>query len=75
MIAMAGTPVTMTIRRRLYSFADRLASPFSDARRRAFIVDMLTGLIADGACPPHGKLSGVGINLKPPLATLTPTMA
>ena len=75
MIAMSGTSLTATFRRRPYSFNDRLESPFSDTRRRAFIVDMLTGLIADGACPPHGKLSGVGINLKLPLATLTPTMA
>jgi Transposase DDE domain len=45
---MAGTSLTTTIRRRLYSFAQRLASPFSDSRRRSFITDMLTGLIAAG---------------------------
>ena len=45
---MAGTSLTTTIRRRLYSFAKQLARPFSDSRRRTFITDMLTGLIAAG---------------------------
>jgi DDE family transposase len=45
---MAGTSLTTTIRRRLYSFANQLASPFSDSRRQNFITEMVTGLIAAG---------------------------
>jgi hypothetical protein len=46
--AMAGTPLTTALRRRLYSFARPLASLFSDSRRRRFVTDMLTGLIGAG---------------------------
>lgn len=45
---MAGTTLTTAIRRRLSSFADRVARPFSDSRRRQFVTDMLTGLIGGG---------------------------
>src|SRR5215207_1421461 len=46
--AMAGTPLTTAIRRKLYSFASGLASLFSDSRRSRFVTDMLTGLISSG---------------------------
>jgi Transposase DDE domain len=45
---MAGTSLTKAIRRRLYSFAARIAKPFSDSRRRQFLTDMLTGLVTAG---------------------------
>ncbi len=45
---MAGTTLTTTIRRRLYTFATGLARPFPDSRRRGFVTDMLTGLVAGG---------------------------
>jgi len=45
---MAGTVLTTTIRRRLYTFADGIARPFSDSRRRRFLRDMLTGLVVAG---------------------------
>jgi hypothetical protein len=45
---MAGTSQAKAIRRRLYSFAARIAKPFSDSRRRRFVIDMLTGLVAAG---------------------------
>jgi hypothetical protein len=45
---MAGTSLTKAIRRRLYSFAARIAKPFSDSRRRRFLLDMFTGLVAAG---------------------------
>src|SRR4029453_12422261 len=45
---MAGTTLTTAVRGRLYRFARRLASPFSDSRRRTFLCDMLTGLVAAG---------------------------
>src|SRR5262245_9542975 len=45
---MAGTSQTTAICRRLYSFAARIAKPFSDSRRRQFITDMLTGLVSSG---------------------------
>jgi hypothetical protein len=45
---MAGTTLTTAIRRRLYSFAGGVASPFSDSRRRTFLADMLTGLVGAG---------------------------
>jgi hypothetical protein len=45
---MAGTSLAKAIRRRLYSFAARIAKPFSDSRRRRFLVDMVTGLVAAG---------------------------
>lgn len=36
------------IRRRLYSFARQLASPFSDSRRRTFLAEMIPGLAIGG---------------------------
>lgn len=57
---MAGTSLTTTIRRRLYSFAEGLARPFSDSRRRLFVTDMLTGLIAAGHVHLTAIARGVG---------------
>jgi hypothetical protein len=45
---MAGQTLTTAIRRRLYTFAAGIARPFTDSRRRAFLTDMLTGLVAAG---------------------------
>jgi hypothetical protein len=45
---MASTTLTTLIRRRLSTFAAGIARPFSDSRRRAFLTDMLTGLVAGG---------------------------
>lgn len=45
---MAGTTLTTTIRKRLSTFAAGVARPFTDSRRRGFISDMLTGLVAGG---------------------------
>ena len=45
---MAGTALTTTIRRRLYSFAAGIARRFSDSRRRRFLTDMVTGLVGAG---------------------------
>jgi hypothetical protein len=45
---MAASPVPKEIRRRLYTFARRLASPFSDSRRRAFLEDILPGMLISG---------------------------
>jgi Transposase DDE domain len=45
---MAGTALTTTIRRRLYSFAAGIARHFSDSRRRRFLTDMLSGLVGAG---------------------------
>src|SRR5262245_4885398 len=45
---MAGTRLTTAIRRRLSAFAAGVARPFTDSRRRAFVTDMLTGLVAAG---------------------------
>ena len=61
---MAGTSPTKAIRRRLYSFAARIAKPFSDSRRRRFLIDMLTGLVAAGhvhlTAIARGTTRGVG---------------
>src|SRR5205085_7870487 len=57
--AMAGTSLTKAIRRRLYSFAARIAKPFSDSRRRRFLIDMLTGLVSAG----HVHLTAVARGL------------
>src|SRR5207253_5618171 len=46
--AMAGTALTTAVRRRLYTFADGIARPFSDSRRRRFLTDMVTGLVGAG---------------------------
>ena len=45
---MAGTTLTTAIRRRLSTFAGRVARPFSDSRRQQFITEMITGLVAGG---------------------------
>jgi DDE family transposase len=45
---MAGTTLTTAIRKRLSTFAAGVARPFIDSRRRAFVTDMLTGLVAGG---------------------------
>ena len=44
---MASSLAT-SIRQRLYTFARRLASPFSDSRRRRFLTDMVSGLVVAG---------------------------
>jgi len=41
---MAAASVSTLIRKRLYTFARRLASPFTDSRRRRFVQDMVAGL-------------------------------
>src|SRR5438270_3531948 len=45
---MAGNGLPKEIRRRLYSFVKKVASPFTDSRRRQFIEDMIAGLIIGG---------------------------
>jgi hypothetical protein len=45
---MAGATLTTTIRRRLSAFARGIARPFTDSRRRAFVTDMVAGLVAAG---------------------------
>lgn len=45
---MAGTSLTTAIRGRLSTFAAGVARPFTDSRRRNFLTDMLTGLVAGG---------------------------
>ena len=45
---MASTTLTTPIRRRLSTFARGIARPFTDSRRRNFITDMVTGLVAAG---------------------------
>lgn len=45
---MAGTTLTTAIRKRLSTFAAGVARPFTDSRRRGFVADMLTGLVAGG---------------------------
>lgn len=45
---MAGTTLTTAIRKRLSTFAAGIARPFTDSRRRGFVADMLTGLVAGG---------------------------
>lgn len=45
---MAGTTLTTVIRKRLSTFAAGVARPFADSRRRRFVTDMLTGLVAGG---------------------------
>jgi DDE family transposase len=45
---MAGTIRATAIRGRLSTFAAGLARPFTDSRRRRFLTDMLTGLVAAG---------------------------
>jgi hypothetical protein len=45
---MARTGLSHAIRQRLYTFARRLASPFTDSRRRRFVQDMVAGLVVAG---------------------------
>lgn len=45
---MAGTTLTTAIRARLSTFAAGIARPFTDSRRRDFLTDMVTGLVAGG---------------------------
>jgi hypothetical protein len=42
---MSGPSVPKQVRRLLYAFARRLARPYTDSRRRRFLVEMVTGLI------------------------------
>src|SRR5262245_57129105 len=42
---MARSSLSPLIRKRLYTFARRLASPFADSRRRRFLTDMFAGLV------------------------------
>jgi hypothetical protein len=58
---MASSPIPKEIRRRLYSFARGLARPFSDSRRRAFLEDMIPGLLISG----HVHLSKVARAISP----------
>jgi Transposase DDE domain len=43
-----ASSLTTSIRQRLYTFARRLAKPFTDSRRRRFLTDMVTGLVISG---------------------------
>ena len=45
---MAGKGLPKEIRRRLYSFGQKVASPFSDSRRRRFLKEMIAGLVVGG---------------------------
>src|SRR5262249_7734190 len=45
---MAGNGLPQRISRRLYRFAESLASPLSDSRRRGFVADMIPGLVIGG---------------------------
>jgi hypothetical protein len=52
---MAGNGLPKEIRRRLYTFAQGVARPFTDSRRRDFICDMVAGMTIAG----HVHLSKV----------------
>ncbi len=58
---MAGSRLPKEIRRRLYTFARQLATPFSDSRRRAFLEDMIPGLLISG----HVHLAKVARAISP----------
>lgn len=45
---MPSVSLARDIKRRLYAFTQRLASPFTDARRQGFIKDMVNGLVIGG---------------------------
>lgn len=45
---MASNGLRREVRRRLYGFAGRLASSFSDGRRRRFVGEMIRGLVIGG---------------------------
>lgn len=76
---MAGQGWSRQIRRRLYAFGDRIASPFSDSRRRRFIGDMVGGLVIAGhvhltkvaraISPGNAKIHGVEKRLSRHLAS------
>lgn len=61
---MAGTSLTTTIRKRLYSFAGGIASQFTDSRRRRFVGEMISGLVIAGhvhlTAIARGTSKGVG---------------
>src|SRR5215469_2523255 len=42
---MAPRTFSTRVRQRLYTFARRLATPFTDSRRRRFLADMIPGLV------------------------------
>src|SRR5262249_37641333 len=42
---MAPRNFSTCVRQRLYTFARRLATPFTDSRRRRFLTDMVPGLV------------------------------
>jgi hypothetical protein len=65
---MADQGVSKEIRRRLYAFGRRLASPFTDSRRRGFIEDMISGLTIAG----HVHLSKVARAISPGDAAIHP---
>lgn len=58
---MAGSSLPKEIRRRLYTFAQQLARPFSDSRRRAFLQDMIPGMLISG----HVHLTKVARAISP----------
>lgn len=43
-----ASSLATSIRQRLYTFARRLARPFTDSRRRRFLTDLVTGLVIAG---------------------------
>jgi len=45
---MPGNGLPKEIRRRLYTFGDRVARPFTDSRRQQFLKEMVTGLVIGG---------------------------
>lgn len=65
---MADKGVSKEIRRRLYAFGRKLASPFTDSRRRGFVEDMITGLTIGG----HVHLSKVARAISPGDADIHP---
>jgi hypothetical protein len=63
---MARSSLSTRIRKRLYTFARRLASPFTDSRRRRFLTDMVPGLVIAN----HVHLSKVARAASPGLGNL-----
>lgn len=59
---MARSTLPRLIRQRLYRFADSLASPFADSRRRRFIADVVPGLVIAN----HVHLSKIARAVAPP---------
>lgn len=74
---MARSSLPRRVRRELYAFARRLATPFTDSRRRRFLTDMIGGLvianhvhltevaraIGDGTQPIHGIEKRLSLHL------------